>query len=350
MKKINDLIKYIFKRKKKYKENTKKNFTENYFSTIIEKVEKDNKKFTFSDYEILKQIKKTKNSKKYLVKNKITKKTTKLEIYNKKTLYLNKKIKKLKTRLKFSKKFGISPLRIFQDKINIYIEKENNIAYNLQDLIKTKIHIKEEEIKNITISILKNLSKIHRKNYLYLNLHPKNIIFDKFGKLFLQKFDYIQKKQNAHNSQKRQKRLIYLPPEIYNSKNLDHTSDFYSLGVILYKIFLGENFYNEFNFYQYEKIIFKEEKLLIKKFQIPEGWSLESADFVNRLLQFEPLDRLGVLQENEVFEHPWVLGGVEGFAGREGVSGREGWGEWREDCADGVGFQEDLEFLEFDFI
>lgn len=57
----------------------------------------------------------------------------------------------------------------------------------------------------------------------------------------------------------------------------------------------------------------------VKKNEIPEGWSTDSADFVNRvlfqklliyymfqLLQRKPSNRLGLRGAAEVKDHPWI--------------------------------------------
>ena len=44
----------------------------------------------------------------------------------------------------------------------------------------------------------------------------------------------------------------------------------------------------------------------IKKNEIPEDWSMEAADFVNRLIQRKPNNRLGLNGPEEVKEHPWL--------------------------------------------
>ena len=44
----------------------------------------------------------------------------------------------------------------------------------------------------------------------------------------------------------------------------------------------------------------------MKKSDIPEGWSMESADFINRLLQRKPNNRLGISGSNEIRNHPWI--------------------------------------------
>jgi hypothetical protein len=52
-----------------------------------------------------------------------------------------------------------------------------------------------------------------------------------------------------------------------------------------------------------EKIMAKQ--VQVKKEQIPRGWSVESADFINRLLQRKPINRLGLRGSIEVKEHLW---------------------------------------------
>jgi hypothetical protein len=44
----------------------------------------------------------------------------------------------------------------------------------------------------------------------------------------------------------------------------------------------------------------------IKKTDIPDGWSLEAADFANRLIQRKPNNRLGVQGPDEVKAHQWL--------------------------------------------
>jgi len=44
----------------------------------------------------------------------------------------------------------------------------------------------------------------------------------------------------------------------------------------------------------------------IKRNEIPNGWSLESADFVNKLIQRKPINRLGLNGPEEVRNHDWM--------------------------------------------
>lgn len=46
---------------------------------------------------------------------------------------------------------------------------------------------------------------------------------------------------------------------------------------------------------------------LIKKTEVPQGWSVEAADFVNKLIVRTPANRLGSKQGvKEIKSHPWL--------------------------------------------
>jgi serine/threonine protein kinase len=52
-----------------------------------------------------------------------------------------------------------------------------------------------------------------------------------------------------------------------------------------------------------EKVMIKQYE--IKSEEIPKGWSLECADFINKLIMRKPMDRLGFNGIEEVKNHPW---------------------------------------------
>ena len=69
--------------------------------------------------------------------------------------------------------------------------------------------------------------------------------------------------------------------------------DYYAVGVFCYECMLGKMPYRGINRKAILDDIF-EKQVQIKKHEIPEGWSLEAADFINRLLQRRPINRLGL--------------------------------------------------------
>jgi len=47
-------------------------------------------------------------------------------------------------------------------------------------------------------------------------------------------------------------------------------------------------------------------QIQIKRQDIPRGWSIEAADFINRMIQRKPQNRLGHNGPAEVKRHPWL--------------------------------------------
>jgi serine/threonine protein kinase len=39
---------------------------------------------------------------------------------------------------------------------------------------------------------------------------------------------------------------------------------------------------------------------------VPRGWSIEAADFINKMIQRKPQNRLGINGAHEVKNHPWL--------------------------------------------
>jgi hypothetical protein len=95
-----------------------------------------------------------------------------------------------------------------------------------------------------------------------------------------------------------------MAPEVMCAQNHTIAVDYFALGVIGYEFMNGLRPYLGKNRKEIkEKIMAKQAQ--VKKNQIPKGWSVESADFINRLLQRKPANRLGLRGPTEVKEHAW---------------------------------------------
>lgn len=85
----------------------------------------------------------------------------------------------------------------------------------------------------------------------------------------------------------------HMAPEVICGQAHGITSDYYSLGVVCYQCMLGNLPYTGKNRKEIRENILNHQ-VQIKKDEIPEDWSLEAADFINRLLQRRPINRLGL--------------------------------------------------------
>jgi serine/threonine protein kinase len=96
----------------------------------------------------------------------------------------------------------------------------------------------------------------------------------------------------------------YMAPEVMNGQNHTIAVDYFALGVIGYELMMRKRPYLGKNRKEIKEKIMSQQ-VQVKKNMVPQGWSIESADFINRLLQRKPANRLGLRGPTEVKEHPW---------------------------------------------
>jgi serine/threonine kinase 32 len=84
-------------------------------------------------------------------------------------------------------------------------------------------------------------------------------------------------------------------------------ADYFALGVMAYEFMLGRRPYLGRNRKEIRDAILAKQ-VQVRKQDLPPGWSLAAADFINRLIQRKPARRLGYSGPEEVKSHPWFFG------------------------------------------
>lgn len=96
-----------------------------------------------------------------------------------------------------------------------------------------------------------------------------------------------------------------MAPEVMTKQNHSYEVDYYALGVIVYELMMGKRPYVGRDRRSIKEQIMAKQTV-IKKSEIPEGWSIEAADFVNKLIQRRPKTRLGWGGSYELRNHAWL--------------------------------------------
>eukprot|EP01017_Pseudomicrothorax_dubius_P014190 TRINITY_DN1659_c0_g1_i3.p2 TRINITY_DN1659_c0_g1~~TRINITY_DN1659_c0_g1_i3.p2 ORF type:complete len:166 (-),score=38.11 TRINITY_DN1659_c0_g1_i3:143-640(-) len=97
-----------------------------------------------------------------------------------------------------------------------------------------------------------------------------------------------------------------MAPEVLCRQNHGIAVDYFALGVIAYEMMIGKRPYLGKDRKEIKEAILARQVQIKNRQEIPDGWSNEAADFVNRLIQRKPANRLGTNGPEEVKNHPWL--------------------------------------------
>jgi non-specific serine/threonine protein kinase len=133
--------------------------------------------------------------------------------------------------------------------IHDVIDSENRIYIVMEyvegDPLRTKIDkgVSDiDQILNITKQICEGLEKAHQAGIVHRDIKPENILIDNDGRVKILDFG-LAKLKGVSKLTKESCTLgtiYYISPEQLQGKEVDHRSDIWSLGVVLYELFTGE--------------------------------------------------------------------------------------------------------------
>lgn len=153
------------------------------------------------------------------------------------------------------------------------------------------------------------LEYLHVNGVIHRDIKPENLVLDSKGYVHLTDFG-IARTWNPENSKDTSGTPGYMAPEVMCRQNHGVAADYFAIGVIAYEFMNGKRPYQGKSRKEIRDQILAKQ-VQIKKHEIPEDWSIEAADFINRvisnqLLQRKPINRLGLNGPQEVKSHPWL--------------------------------------------
>ena len=200
--------------------------------------------------------------------------------------------------------------------INLHFSfQDSNKLYLIMDLVKGKDlrsqfgsikQMTEEQTKFLAGCVILGLEYLHYNEIAHRDLKPENIIFDEKGYAKITDFglacplNKIKKNESPGT-------FSYMAPEIFFGEEYDLSIDYYSLGIIVYECMKGNRPYIEINAKDTKEYL-SNNQFSMKRHAVPEGWGIESADFINRLLLKNRKIRLGASGTKELKNHCWFRG------------------------------------------
>ena len=149
----------------------------------------------------------------------------------------------------------------------------------------------EQEAKFIIACLILGLEYIHSNNIIHRDLKPENLVFDQYGYIRITDFG-IAKITKEVSDKDSSGTPGYMAPEVMLGHPYNQCVDYFALGVIAYELMLSRRPYFGKNRKEIKDKILASQ-IQIKRKDIPKGWSIEGADFINKLIQRKSKDRLG---------------------------------------------------------
>ena len=200
--------------------------------------------------------------------------------------------------------FIVNMVCSFQDYENLYLVMDLLTGGDLRYHLCKIRHFSEEETKFFIACLLLGLEYIHGNNIIHRDIKPENLVSDENGYIRITDFG-VAKIRKEDNSNETSGTPGYMAPEVLMALNHSFPVDFFAIGIIGYEFMMGERPYLGKTRKEIKQLVLKRQAR-IEREDIPEGWSLESVDFINKCLKRKESRRLGY--RNGIIElknHSW---------------------------------------------
>ena len=193
----------------------------------------------------------------------------------------------------------------FQDRDNLYLIMDLLNGGDLRYHISRYRKFSEEQTRFFIANIIYAIDYIHSNNVIHRDIKPENLVLDEKGYVRITDFG-IAKENMPDNSSETSGTPGYMAPEVMKGRNHSFPVDFFAIGVIGYEFMLGTRPYCGKNRKEIKEQMLSK-AVTINEDNISKGWSQESADFINKLLERKENKRLGFKEgAKELMKHHWL--------------------------------------------
>ena len=193
----------------------------------------------------------------------------------------------------------------FQDKDNLYLVIDILNGGDLRFHCSRYRKFSEEQTRFFIACIVHSLSYVHKNNVIHRDVKPENLILDDKGYVHLTDFG-IAKENKGDNSSETSGTPGYMSPEVILGIGHNFSVDYYAIGVIGYEFMTGKRPYLGKTRREIKEQMFKKQARITKN-KLEKKWSLDSMDFINKLIERKPELRLGHKNGiQELKDHFWL--------------------------------------------
>jgi fused-like protein len=182
-----------------------------------------------------------------------------------------------------------------QDKFCVVTEFAQGELY---EILQDDKSLPESEIRKIAQQLVRSLHYLHSNRIIHRDMKPQNILISANGVVKLCDFGFARAmSSNTIVLTSIKGTPLYMSPELVQEKPYNHTVDLWSLGVILYELFVGQPPFYTNSLYSLIKLIVNQ------SVKYPSTMSDNFRNFLEGLLIKDPANRL---TWPHLLDHPFV--------------------------------------------
>ncbi|GFH11451.1 protein kinase domain-containing protein [Haematococcus lacustris] len=168
----------------------------------------------------------------------------------------------------------------------------------LFEILEDDQSLPEDVVQGIAKQLVRALHYLHSNRIIHRDMKPQNILIGSGGTVKLCDFGFARAMScNTMVLTSIKGTPLYMAPELVQEQPYNHTVDLWSLGVILYELYVGQPPFYTNSIYSLISHIVKD------PVKFPTNISADFKSFLKGLLNKKPADRLGW---PELLEHPFV--------------------------------------------
>lgn len=256
---------------------------------------------TLDDFEVGRALGKGKFGNVYLAREKKSKYIVALKVLSKKQLVKHNVQHQLRREIEIQSHLHhcniLQLFGYFYDDHRVYLILEYAPRGELYKKLRDCQRFDEQTSSCYIRQLIDALEACHSRDVIHRDIKPENILIGFHGELKIADFGW-----SVHAPSSRRQTMCgtldYLPPEMVQHKVYNKTVDLWCLGVLTYEFLVGSPPF------EMETLEGTYEKILKVEYTTPDYLSNLSIDFIGRLLQRRPEDRMPLADAKN---HDWIV-------------------------------------------
>jgi len=202
--------------------------------------------------------------------------------------------------------FIIRLYRTFRDAKFVYILMEVCLGGELWTILRDKNRFDENMARFYVACVVEAFGYLHKRKIVFRDLKPENLLVDSSGYIKLVDFGFAKKIGSSGKTWTFCGTPEYVAPEIILNKGHDFAADYWSLGILIFELMVGNPPFNGEDPMTTYNIILRG----IEALDFPHSVTRSAQHLIKRLCRYEASERLGAQKDGvqDIRNHKWFQG------------------------------------------